>query len=127
MAVDTTNPELSQRLVCKALLQRLVTLLTLLFVQMCVPSLQVPTDSTFTLVTTRIVTVIYRACLIVADALLLLATWTAVSRTIRAGVVTKEDASTFADVLLRDGESESRRLVADIHAFYSITHGTRSA
>ena len=94
---------------------------------MCVPSLQVPTDSDFTLVTTRTVTVISRACLIVADALLLLATWTAVSRTIRAGVVTKEDASTFADVLLRDGESESRRLVADIHAFYSITHGTRSA
>ena len=125
MAVDTTNPELSQRLVCKALLQRLVTLLTLLFVQMCVPSLQVPTDSDFTLVTTRTVTVISRACLIVADALLLLATWTAVSRTIRA--VTKADASTFADVLLRDGESESRQLVADINAFNSIAHRMRSA
>ena len=124
MAVDTINLELSQRLVYGASLERLVVPLTQ-FVQMCVPSLQVPTDSDFTLVTTRTVTVISRACLIVADALLLLATWTAVSRTIRA--VTKADASTFADVLLRDGESESRQLVADINAFNSIAHRMRSA
>ena len=50
------------------------------------------------------VTVTSRACLIFADALLVLATWIAVSRTIRTQILTAERMPTFGAVLLRDGE-----------------------
>ncbi|KAI1791845.1 hypothetical protein LXA43DRAFT_380256 [Ganoderma leucocontextum] len=66
------------------------------------PFLQVHIIPRFHL-TVCLVTVISRACLIVADALLVLATWVTVSRTVRMGIFTTGDMPTFGAVLLRNG------------------------
>ncbi|TBU34170.1 hypothetical protein BD311DRAFT_774016 [Dichomitus squalens] len=49
------------------------------------------------------VTVISRSCLIVADMCLVLATWIAVSRTVKLRTLATDDTPTFGAVLLRDG------------------------
>ncbi|TBU40970.1 hypothetical protein BD309DRAFT_1021032 [Dichomitus squalens] len=49
------------------------------------------------------VTVISRSCLIVADLCLVIATWIAVSRTVKLRTLATDDTPTFGAVLLRDG------------------------